>query len=297
MQSKNISEKLKAIIHNISKLPTLPVIVSQVTDLLYNPKTSVQKLAEVISSDQSLTAAVLKLANSAYYGYPRQISTVKHALVILGYNEIRNITFTVSVLRTFPWRKNSPLFNHRAFWVHCLGAAVAAKMLAKFFRYRISGKVFVAGLIHDIGKIILSQYAKDTLEKIMQEVALQNVSFYQAEKNILGTVTHTDVGSWLAQRWNLPSEIEEAIKFHHSPSRAKINPPLCCIVHLADVLVRLNSIGWSGDEKILSFHPDTRKILQTVRPDFNEFHIKYFKKVLNEEIKKAKPLFDLIDWS
>jgi len=293
MQKENPRKRLRSLIYNVSSLPTLPVIASQVMQLLYSPQTSVQELARVISSDQSLTTAVLKLVNSSYYGYPRQISTIKHALVILGFNEIRNITLTVSILRAFSRGKTFSFFNYKAFWKHSLGAAVTAKMLAKFFRYRVSGKVFVAGLVHDIGKIILSQYARDLFEKVTKEVASCKISFYLAEKSTLG-ITHAEIGSWLAYHWNLPQEIEETIKFHHSPSEAKLNPSLCSVVHLADILVRMKSIGESGDKEIFSPDPAIWKILQSLRPDFDESYMEYFMRILEEEVEKAKPFFDII---
>jgi len=293
MQDKKFSQRLRSVIGYISALPTLPVVASRVMELLHNPQTPVQKIADVICSDQSLTTAVLKLANSSYYGFPRQISTVKHALVILGFNEIRNITFTISVLRSFPPAKNSPSFNYRDFWKHSLGCAVAARMLAKFFRYRVSGKIFVAALVHDIGKILLSQYTRDLFEKVMQEVFSRNISFYQAEKNVLG-VTHAEIGGWLAHQWNFPQEIEEVIKFHHFPSEARINPPLCAVVHLSDVLVRMRAVGWGGDGEVFYPHPGVWGILQSLRPDLDSSHLDYFNALLGEEIERAKPLFNII---
>lgn len=293
MQDKKISRRLRTVIAHISNLPTLPVIASQVIGLLHNPRTPVQELARIISSDQSLTTTVLKLANSAYYGFPRQISTVKHALVVLGFNEIRNITFTVSILRSFRRDKKSSFFDYQAFWKHCLGCAIAAKMLAKFFRYRISGKVFVAGLVHDIGKIVLSQYAKDLFEKVMHQVISHKISLYQAEEKVLG-ITHAEIGGWLVYQWNFPQEIEEVIRFHHLPFKAKVNPPLCSAIHLSDVLVRMKSIGWGGDEKIPSVHPAVWKLLQSLRPDLDQVHLEYFVTLLEEEIKKTKSLFDIL---
>ncbi len=293
MEKERISERLRGIVNNISSIPTLPVIASRVMELIRNPRTPIQEIASTISSDQSLTSAVLKVVNSAYYGFPRQISTVKHALVILGFNEIKNIVFTISILRSFPPKKNSPFFNHQAFWQHSLGCALASKMLARFFRYRVTGKVFVAGLLHDIGKVFLNQYARDLFEKVMQRVLSNNTSFYEAEKNVLG-VTHAEIGGWLAYRWNLPQEIEESIKVHHFPARAKLNQGLCCVVHLADFLVKMKKVGWSGDKEIPRVDTSIWKMLQSVRPDVDETYLEYFAFLLEEEINQAKPFFDII---
>lgn len=296
MEKKKNSERIRRTVHNISKLPTLSIITAQIMQLLSNPSTSIQKLTNLISGDQALTAVVLKVVNSSYYGFPRQISTVKHALIILGFNEIRNIVVTISVLRNF-WNIRKPTkFDHFEFWRHSLGCAVAAGMLARFFRYRISGKVFIGGLLHDVGKIVLDQYIHDLFEQVIEKVKSQDISFYQAEKKVLG-VTHAEIGGWLANSWNFPAEIEEAIKFHHLPCQATINPQFCSIVHLSDVLARMRSIGSGGDDKVPPIHPSIWELLRFMRTDLNESHLEYFTSLLEEEMDRAKPLFEfLANW-
>ena len=291
MKDNMLPEKIRQTIGNIPTLPTLPVVVSQVMELTSDPKTSVRQLSEVISRDQSLTTQVLKLVNSAYYGFPRQIKTINHALVILGFNEIKNIAFTTSILRVFP-DSSSTFFDRRKFWQHSIGSSIAAKMLARVFRYRIPGEVFIAGLIHDIGKIVLDQYAHSFFVEIIKKVKAEDISIYEAEKKTLG-ISHTEIGGWLAKQWNLPSEIEEGIKFHHTPDRATLNPILTSIVHLSDILVRMRSIGSGGDDKIPSVHPVVWENLKSLRPDLNGTYMDYFISIFDEEIKKAKILFDI----
>jgi len=293
MENEKISNKLRSIIHNLSSLPTLPVVASRVLALLQNPNVPMEELARLISSDQSLTARVLRLVNSSYYGFPRQISTVKHALTILGFNEIKNLVFTVSILRTFSRKDEYPLFDWYAFWKHSLGTAVVAKMLAKFFRYRISGKVFVAGLIHDIGKIVMCYYAQDIFKIVMEKVEELDISFYEAEKRTI-KLTHAEVGAWLARWWNLPQDIEETIGFHHRPDLAKFDRSLCAVVCFADALVRAKSIGWSGDGKIVLPHPEVWEILGKIRPDFDSSHMDFLLTLVESEIEKATPLFKII---
>ncbi|MCD6256859.1 HDOD domain-containing protein [Candidatus Aerophobetes bacterium] len=293
MNTEKNSERIRKTIYNITKLPTLPVITAQLMQLLSNPNASIQKLTNLISQDQSLTTTVLKVVNSSYYGFPRQIATIKHALIILGFNEIRNIVITISVLKNFWNIQKSSKFDHLQFWKHSLGCAVAAGMLAKFFRYRVSGKVFIGGLIHDIGKIVLDQYLHDLFEQVMDRVISRDISFYQAEKEVLG-VTHAEIGGWLAKSWNLPLEIEEAIKFHHLPEKATANPPFCSIVHLADVLVRMKSIGSAGDNKIPPIDPSIWEPLRSMRADLNGSHIEYFTGLLEEEVSRARPLFEIL---
>lgn len=291
---KNISrsDKIRQIIGNISTLPTLPIIASQVMELTSNPRTSVRQLSEVISKDQSLATQILKIVNSAYYGFPRQISTIEHALVILGFNEIRNIAFAISILKVFPESSTSRYFDREKFWQHSIGSSIAARMLARALRYRVSGKAFIAGLIHDIGKIVLDQYAHSLFVEVIKRVQLEDISIYEAEQKVL-KISHAEIGGWLVKRWNLPVEIEEAIKFHHRPEKATINPQLTATVHLSDILTRMSSIGSGGDEKIPFVDPAAWKNLKPLRPDLDETYLEYFLSLFKEEMKKSKALFDI----
>lgn len=293
MKKKKNYERIIKTVYGISKLPTLSIVTSRVMQLLSNPNTSIQKLTDLISQDQALATAVLKVVNSSYYGFPRQIATIKHALVILGFNEIRNIVVTVSILRNFWNIQNPTQFDHLEFWKHSLGCAMAAGMLAKFFRYRVSGKVFIGGLIHDIGKIVLDQYIHDLFEEVMEWVVSQDISFYQAEREVLG-ITHAEIGGLLAKSWNLPVDIEEAIEFHHTPRKATVNPQFCSIIHLSDVLVRMKSIGSAGDEKVPPINSSIWELLKPMRADLDESHIQYFADLLEEEIVRGKPIFEIL---
>jgi len=290
---ENSAEKIKRITKKISTLPTLPIIVSQIIDLVSNPRTPVQDLTRIISIDQSLTTRILKIVNSAYYGFPQQISTINHALVILGFNEIRNIAFTISVLESFSDSNNHGSFDREKFWQHSLGCALGAKMLAKILRYRVSSEVFIAGLIHDIGKIIFDQYAHKLFIEALKKAELENISIYEAEKKVIG-IAHTDIGKWLAKQWNLPQKIEEAIELHHAPDKTLINPQITAIVHLSDILTKMNSVGFSGDNKITPPHPVIWENLKSLKPDLNESYLDYFSSTFREEMKKSAALFDIL---
>jgi len=293
--SKTDIEEIKQIIGKTYELPTLPLITAQIMELTSNPETSTQDISEIISVDQALTTKVLRLVNSAYYGFPRQIGTITHALVILGFEEIRNLVFTTSVIHTFSSNENSETFNHKEFWEHSLGCALAAKTIAKALRYRISGKVFIAGLIHDIGKIILDQYMHNLFVQIVKKTQQDNISIYQAEKEIMG-ITHAEIGAELAKNWNLPKDIEEAINFHHTPKKATIDPQLTAIIHLSDILSRMKSVGYGGDNKIPTVCPSVWKTLKLLKSDLNKTYILYFASLFNDELKKAQNFFKIIDY-
>jgi len=200
------SAKIRRITERIIGLPTLPTVVAKMIELVDNPKTSAASLGKLISSDQALTAKILKLANSAYYGFPREISTVNLAIVVLGFNTVKDMGLSVSILEAFSENSDNTLFDLAKFWEHSIGCGVAARMLAKRFNYRISGEAFVAGLLHDVGKVILNQYLSHDFRRIIELVRQRECFLVEAEKEILD-VTHPMVGTWLAEKWNMPSHI------------------------------------------------------------------------------------------
>lgn len=248
-------QRLKKVTQSIIGLPTLPAVVTQLIGLIDNPKTSARNVAQLISADQALTAKILKLANSAFYGFPREIATVDLAVVVLGFETVKSLGLSVSVLERFSGGGDNGHFDRQKFWEHSIACGVAAKLLAEKLRYRVSGEAFAAGILHDIGKLILSQYFPADFKQIIEMVEAKDLYIGKAEEEVLG-VTHADVCAWLAQRWNLPNQLEDAIKYHHAPGRA---PPghneLPSLIHLADFLCRRERIGDAGGERFPSLDP------------------------------------------
>ena len=287
-------EKIKKTIKGIGSLPTLPAVVLQIMGLLSNANTSVEDLSKIISLDPSLTTAVLKLVNSAYYGFPRQVSTINHALVILGFTEIRNITFAVSTLRTFPEAFASEVFNREKFWQHSIECALGAKALAETLRYRVSGEAFIAGLTHDIGKIILEQYLHSYFLKVVKIMQSKKLSMFEAERKVL-KISHAEIGAWLARQWNLPLEIEKAIKFHHTPEEVEFSPELTTIVHLSNILSHRKLTDSEEDKLIPSIHPVVWENLKSLKPDINESYLEFSISLFEKEKEKAKTLFNILN--
>ncbi len=240
--------KIKKITESIIGLPTLPTIVSKMLELVDNPRTSAASLARLISSDQALTARILKLANSAYYGFPREISTVNMAIVVLGFNTVKEMGLSLSVFDIFRNQENASIFDISRFWEHSIGCGVASRMLAKGYYSRSASEAFVAGLLHDIGKIILNQYFHKEFMQIMDMVVEGN-SLEDAEEAVIGT-SHAQVGFWLAERWNLPEIISQTILCHHQPWCARRDNVLVATVTLGNYLCHLCGVGNSGRASI-----------------------------------------------
>jgi putative nucleotidyltransferase with HDIG domain len=239
------AKRIRKIAESVIGLPTLPTVVSRMIDLVDSPRTSAALLARLISADQALTAKVLKLANSAYYGFSREISTVNLAIVVLGFNTVKEMGLSLSVFDVFKKTPSSGSFDVVRFWEHSVGCGVAARMLARNYRPAIAGEAFVAGLLHDIGKVILKQYFDPELARIIQFQKESGLSLEAAELSVIET-THAQIGSWLAEKWNLPKIICETIRHHHDPWEAALEKEFIACVLLGDYLCHQSKTGQSG---------------------------------------------------
>ncbi len=240
---------IQDIIKKIDKLPTLPFVVSSLNDLIKNPNTSAADIHAVIVKDQALSSRILKLVNSAFYGFSERISSISHAIVILGFNTVKNVALTASVLNMFKGEENDG-FDQKQFWIHSLAVAATSRMVAGRAKLPSVEDIFVAGLMHDIGKLVLHQFAHDEFVKIRQLVGEKNMLIRDAENEVLEGINHSQVGAWLATRWKLPGGLVQMIGFHHRPALAgQLLKPVACI-HLADILVRALDIGSGGDNMV-----------------------------------------------
>jgi len=194
---------LKKITQTIINLPTLPTVVAKMVELIDDPKSSAPSLSRLVRTDQVLTARILRLANSAYYGFPNPISSINLAIVVLGFDTIKNLGLSVAVISRFTRASSEDeLLDYTRFWEHSVGVAVASRMLARLHGFRaMEGEAFVAGLVHDIGKVILSQFQTARYSQAMRLVIQENISLAQAEEKVF-EVAHAEVGGWLAERWN-----------------------------------------------------------------------------------------------
>ncbi len=248
-------EKLKAITDKITSLPTLPKVITEITNLMQNPRTSAEEVGRAITMDQALASKVLRLVNSAFYGFPGRINTITHAIVILGFNTVKNIVLTASVFDKLGGKGEKGNFNLEKFWMHSIGTGVIAKEIAKKVNFRSQEESFLAGLLHDIGKVILFKYLPEEFDNVEAILEKNNILFLDAEKEAIN-LTHNEIGSWLSQRWNLPEDLRAAILYHHAPVLANQHKTMVNIVHAADILVRSLGIGSGGDGKIPVFSSD-----------------------------------------
>ena len=243
------SPDLQKIVARIDDLPTLPRTVLKITELVNNPRSSAKDIARIITDDQVLTARLLKLVNSSFYGFPQRISTVNTAIVLLGFDAIRSLLLTTSVFDLFAGRNKKSKQDQEKFWDHSLGCAVGAKVIGNYLRHDKIEELFVAGLLHDIGKIVEMLYLPDEFAKVVATINKTNILMLTAEERVLG-YDHADIGKLLAGKWNLPIKLVQVIAHHHQPAAAGSFIMEASIVHLADILCRALNMGYGGDNKI-----------------------------------------------
>lgn len=282
------SDQLKVITERVSSLPTLPTVITKMSQLLQDPRTSAEEVGKAISKDQAIASKVLKLVNSAFYGFPGRISTITHAIVILGFGTVKNIVLTASIFDSFGGKGESGPFDLEKFWLHSISVGAAAKVISRHTSFRAQEEAFIAGLLHDIGKIILSQFAKPQLAVALKIVAAKNCLFFDAEKEGLG-ITHQEVGGWLAGKWNLPKELAAAVQNHHYPHGAGDHARLAAIVHVADILIRAMGIGSGGDNKIPLLNQEAWKTV-----GIKDGTMQKLLEDIDEEVEKASVFLTIV---
>ncbi|MBP7792412.1 MAG: HDOD domain-containing protein [Candidatus Goldbacteria bacterium] len=256
---KEQEERVNKILGRMKALPTLSLVVARVIQVVSNPLTSAKDLSDIITVDQALTAKVLRLANSAFYGFPFRIKNITQAVSILGFDTIRNLALTVSVYKVFTGDSNSG-FSHIEFWKHCVGTAICASLIAKKIKYRSPESAFTAGLLHDIGKNFFEQYMHKEYREALKMVKDNRIPIEEAEKIVIG-IDHALVGKWMAEKWNLPIELKAGIASHHHPELEQEEVIMANIIFAANILCKKKSIGFSGDDIIIPISAQASELL------------------------------------
>jgi putative nucleotidyltransferase with HDIG domain len=241
-------------------LPTLPDVVARVLQIVSNPLTTAEDLNQIISLDQALTFKVLRLANSAYYGFPKEITTITQAVTILGFNTIRNLALSVSVHKMMFSERERGLFSYRDFWKHCVAVGVCSRILARRVGYKSEENAFTAGLLHDIGKSLLERVDHLAFLSAIEASRLDGKPLWIAEQEILG-VDHAAVGGRLAEIWNLPQDLRLAIERQNQPSAYGVSDPLVAAVHAANQICRREGLGMDGDFGGFEFEESAGRLL------------------------------------
>jgi putative nucleotidyltransferase with HDIG domain len=225
-----VSNDAEALLNRVDELPPLPAVAARVMSMADDDRTSAMDLAQVLSTDQALTARLIRISNSAYYGFARRVSTVREAVVMLGFKQVRQVAVGASLINTFRGSKgvNEP-FDVDLFWGHSVAVAVAAELLAKKTRAARPEDAFTAGILHDIGRLVIRQVLPQEFAQAVSMARSTGMSLHEAELQTTG-YAHDDVGRALGERWKFPPHLVEAVRCHHDERLTPENDGLAGVV-------------------------------------------------------------------
>jgi putative nucleotidyltransferase with HDIG domain len=247
-------------VRRIKNLPAMPAVVARLFKMLENPEAAQADVARLIGQDQALSAKTLRLANSPFFGYARKVSSISQALLVLGFDVVKGLVLTSGVSDLI--RKSM-----KGLWEHSLAVAAASGVVARRLKYKDAEEMLLAGLLHDLGKVVLATEMPRETRAVIDRAAADGITFYEAERR-MGDFDHGDVGAWLAEHWNLPPGLADPIEHHHQPERAENAPEAAAVVHLADLLVRALGIGFAGDSFVPPLSPAAWDLLKLSPKDW-----------------------------
>jgi len=245
-----MNKDLEQIIMAAGDLPTIPIVATKVMQLMEDENATADDLARVVASDPAVAARVLKISNSSFYGCQRQIQTLPHAIMMLGFVTLKSVVVAASVKQVYhPFGLTEKLL-----WEHSFGAGLAARIIASETRVVNAEEAFLGGLFHDLGKIIMNFLDKEKFQEVMQRSYNDGIDFEQAERTLF-PYTHEEVGALVIKKWNFPDHLMKAVMAHHSLALAEDEDPylvrLTCVVSLANIFCHRYGIGTiAGEEEI-----------------------------------------------
>lgn len=242
------------ILAKVHAVPPLPEVVFKLQKYCNDPNVSYPELAKVIEVDPGLTTSLLRLANSAYFGCEQSIGSVQYAMTRLGLKRVYQIVLAVCVAPMARQPIRGYDLSPVMLWQHAIATAMASEYLAQELGSADPSDAFTAGMLHDMGKIVLGNFVDVDMGRIRQSMAQDGIPFDEAERRVLGA-DHASVAASLLQRWQLPVRIVNAVRFHHHPSACTEPEPLLDIVHIADVLCR--DVGWGMGADAMQYRFDS----------------------------------------
>ncbi len=284
MDREEISAKIKEVV----EVATISAVAMRAAQLIKNPDIPISKITETIGYDQSMAAKILRLVNSSFYGFQGRISSLSQAVVLLGFNTVRNVILSVSILKVFFSNKEYRIFDLPRFWEHSVGTAFIAKKLAEQVGFREPEDAFIGGLLHDIGRIFILQFLPREMEQILALMLKEDLPMREAEERVLG-VDHAWIGYIMAKNWHFPPPLCSGIANHHVPDGKDEDFLFASLIHVADAICCGMDIGYGGDDFIPDVSPrawhelsltleDLEGLLQNI--DANLYQIEDFLSIL-----------------
>jgi len=267
------------ILQGVKELPPMPQVVVKTQELMANPNVDAKKIAEVIETDQGIAAKVLKVANSSYYGMSGKISSISHALIVLGNSVLEEVVTLAGTEGILAGKLKGYGYDSKDLWKHSLAVAIGSKIISGQENPDLAKEAHMAGLMHDVGKIILDTHVAERKDEIEAYMEKEEKTFLDAENRYFG-FNHAEIASEVCKKWNFPESIASAIKHHHQPGKSN-GTGLAYILHLADFIAITGGIGYDNDDYLFELEAGTMDYLKITNEAMSDMTFKVTEDVNN----------------
>lgn len=261
------------ILQSTDKLPPFPMVIQRAIQLMEDPRSSAQNLVEVLQFDPSITANVLNLCNSAYFGLRRTVSSLREALILVGFDPLMEIILSQESTQFLKDPCRGYDLGQTDLWKHSVACALLSRIISKRLHREATLTLFTAALVHDMGKIMMGRFVQDYSGQIRMLTGEGQLSFTEAEKEIFG-IDHAELGGKVAEKWKFPRPIISAVRHHHAPSRASEDRETVELIYLCDLVAMITGIGGGADGLTYRGDPDVMKRHHLTEKDIEQFIVK-----------------------
>jgi putative nucleotidyltransferase with HDIG domain len=272
-------EMMKQISAGIEEIPPMPQVVMKAQQLLADPDSSAKELAALLETDPSIAAKVLKMANSAFYGLRGNVNSIQHAAMVLGYRNLGEIISAAGIQKSLEKKLPGYGLDSEDLWRHSLSVAMGSKIIASRKNPELEMVAHTAGLIHDVGKLILDPFVLDEKETFEAFIVSEQQTFLAAEQEILG-FDHAEIAAEVCKKWGIPEVISSAIHYHHSPS-SSLEVELAFILHLADYISLVTGEGYENDDYLYELEEGTMDYLDVDETAISDLSLELMESVAN----------------
>ena len=272
-------EMMQKILASIDDIPPMPEVVFKAQELLSDPESSAQELAAILETDQAIATKVLKMANSVFYGMSGKVSSIKHASLVLGYRNLSEIISVAGVQKSLEKKLPGYGLESEDLWRHSLSVALGSKIIASRKNPELEMVAHTAGLVHDVGKIILDPFVMEAKESFDSVLLQEQQTYLNAEKEILG-FDHAEIAAEVCQKWKIPEVISSAIRYHHSPS-SSLEVELAFILHMADYISLMSGEGYEDNDFLYELEDGTMDYLDFDQNDISDLTLELMESVAN----------------
>jgi HD-like signal output (HDOD) protein len=241
-----------------TQLGSLPTIFYQINEAVENPESSFSEIAEIIGKDSALTARLLKIVNSSYFGFSAKVETITHAITIVGMIQLRDLALATAIINSFKGIPKGTV-NMQSFWEHSIAAGLAGRVIGVYIKDANPERFYVLGLLHDLGRLLSYLALPEDMSRVLIKYSHGGL-MHEAEKDVLGW-DHAEAGGRLLKKWNLPDGLVEGVLHHHNPSQATRFPLEAAVTHVSDIIAQTMELGNSGERYVAPMDNSAWKML------------------------------------